>query len=61
MDKYRVRITEACRYAPEGQEATTLEVGEIVEAMPAADAYNIVSAGRGVFENAAPKRVKAPA
>ncbi len=45
---YRVRITDPCRYCPEGGKSRELEVGDEVDMQPE-DAHNVVSSGRGVF------------
>ena len=49
-DNYTVRITEPCRYCPEGKEPQNLAAGDEID-MAGADAFNIVSSGRGRFIN----------
>ena len=58
-DNYTVRITEPCRYCPEGKEPQNLAAGDEID-MAGADAFNIVSSGRGRFINpeAVPSNLK---
>lgn len=50
MDTYRVRITEPTVIAPVGQDREHVAVGTVVE-VPADDAFNLVSSGKGVIVN----------